>query len=147
MNKIKDLQEQFDKRFEEIRYEFNQKLDELKQDEKEIEFPDYLQSYGDYKSYVWNNVYSEINKQLYNLLTSQKQYAMLKLQYIADQLNGEWVPDWDDGKEKKWYIYYNNTNFYIDANNNFNQLKIYFKSEELAQKALELMGDDMEYLR
>lgn len=83
------------------------------------------------------------------LKISKKINAWLKLYHITKHLNEDWEPDWNARDEHKYYIYYNNASKrfvtgYYNIVQSFND--IYFKSEDLAEKALELMGDDINYL-
>lgn len=39
----------------------------------------------------------------------KKVLAYSKLQQIQRLFNGEWVPNWSDSSEYKWYPYYNST--------------------------------------
>lgn len=75
--------------------------------------------------------------------------AWLKLYHIAKYLNDGWKPNWNNDNECKYSIYYDydcneyDISRYIkveDLNS------IYFKSGNLAIKAMELMGEDIKYL-
>lgn len=81
-----------------------------------------------------------------NNFTSRKQaeklLALNKLMNVAKYLNGDWQPKFYDGNEKKWYIY-------IDEDGDFDTsfskelvtTSVYFKSQELAEKAIEILGN------
>lgn len=73
---------------------------------------------------------------------TRKINAINTLMIVAKYLNDGWVPNWDNGKENKFYLYCYNNDIDIDwcALNNYNF--IYFKSEELAQKAIEILGEE-----
>lgn len=76
---------------------------------------------------------------------SEKLLAINKLMNVAKYLNGEWRPDWGNAKERKYYIeYYDRYNKYSVGNlisvNNFGQ--VFFISEEAANKALEILGEE-----
>lgn len=77
--------------------------------------------------------------------------AWLKLYHIVKYLNKDWIPDWNDECENKYYLYYKYqeekwgiaaTIIFSEGINNS-----YFKTEKLAERALEMMGDDMDYLK
>ena len=70
--------------------------------------------------------------------------CMHKLRNAARQLNDGWVPDWNDSNTYKWCIGYNhhNTSFtaYSVLGNAF--VDVYFKSERLALRALDMLDDE-----
>ena len=70
--------------------------------------------------------------------------CMHKLRNAARQLNDGWVPDWNDSNTYKWCIGYNhhNTSFtvYSVLGNAF--VDVYFKSERLAMRALDMLDDE-----
>lgn len=80
--------------------------------------------------------------------TSQKQaeklFAINKLMNVAKYLNGDWQPNWDKGNEPKYYIYYSNmyktlnTDCVVSVQTN----NIFFKSKELAEQAIEILGEE-----
>lgn len=78
--------------------------------------------------------------------TSAKQLAQLlalnKLMNVAKYLNGDWVPNWDDDYENKFYIYYALGKFNLVSKQRANYGCVYFKSEELAHQAIEILGED-----
>ena len=63
---------------------------------------------------------------------------------VAKYLNGDWEPNWNDLSEPKWYISYNPR--YFKLNTNWAVLcklsSAYFKSEELALQAIEILGEE-----
>lgn len=85
-----------------------------------------------------------------NNCTSEKQVQKLlainKLMNVARYLNGDWQPNWgnNDGYEYKYYLF-------IDYPGNKIEIAyiasccsdgIYFKSEELAKQAIEILGEE-----
>lgn len=74
----------------------------------------------------------------------QRLLALNKLMNTAYYLNDGWEPNWDDNAQRKYFIYYNNDDkaFTIDVNTYFNNGVIYFKSIELAQQAVEILGEE-----
>ena len=72
-----------------------------------------------------------------------KLYYTKVLQLIADDLNDGWVADFNSVIDKKYHISYNRIDFVWTLNA---QGIIVFKSEELAEKARDILGDKLEYL-
>lgn len=70
--------------------------------------------------------------------------AINKLMNVAHYLNDGWKPDWKDETQRKYYIYYdiNDKAFVIDHNTHFNYGVVYFKSIEIAEQAIEILGDE-----
>lgn len=67
--------------------------------------------------------------------------AFNKLQNIAKYLNNGWRTDFCN-YEKKWAIVKEEGNFYPKYNQNVNDGSVYFKSEELTNEAIRLMGEE-----
>lgn len=82
-----------------------------------------------------------------NNCTSQRQaeklLAINKLMNVAKYLNGDWQPNWKDESEYK-YSYsiqiYDGELLIRPTGNIF--MEIYFKSEELAKQAIEILGEE-----
>ena len=70
--------------------------------------------------------------------------ALNKLMNTAYYLNDGWEPDWNNGLQVKFSIYYNHTSKTIrtDYDICFNSGKVYFKSKELAEQAIEILGEE-----
>lgn len=67
--------------------------------------------------------------------------AINKLMIVAKYLNEGWVPNFKN--EAKYFISICNKNtLEIDSVFSFNCSLVYFKSEELAQKAIEILGKE-----
>lgn len=83
--------------------------------------------------------YNDINN-----CTSEAQAKRLlafnKLQNIAKYLNGGWKPNFKD-HSKNWYIY-KDILCGVTFNYTTNQGTVYFKNEDLAEEAIQLMGKD-----
>lgn len=113
------------------------------------------------KLFVGKDVYFSNNagmiEQLYNVekslsydqnnCTSHKQaeklLAINKLMNVAKYLNGEdWKPDWDNEDELKYFINKNREGIYVSRNNCNNFAIVYFKSKELAQQAIDILGEE-----
>lgn len=87
---------------------------------------------------------------------SKKLRAFCKLLDITKQLNDGWEPDFDDAEQDKYFIYYQgggysfkdgeekNLNFgiYSLVDEPFYPSGAYFKTEKLARKAIDIMGEE-----
>lgn len=75
----------------------------------------------------------------------EKLLALNKLMNIAYYLNDGWEPNWNDIEQEKFYIYYSNVSktIEIDYNCVCNSGGVYFKSRELAEQAIEILGKDI----
>lgn len=67
--------------------------------------------------------------------------AFNKLLNIAKYLNNGWIPDFSD-LEKKWAIVKEREIFTLKYNQYTNDGSVYFKSEDLANEAIRLMGEE-----
>ena len=74
----------------------------------------------------------------------QRLLAFNKLMNVAHYLNEGSEFDWKDHSEYKYFIYYNNNKkiFQIDSNTFVNYGIVYFKSKELAEQAIEILGEE-----
>lgn len=73
---------------------------------------------------------------------AKRMIAFNKLQNIAKYLNDGWKPNFEYGN-KNWYINREGVdNYKIFWSDIFNSVSVYFKTEELAWKAIRLMGKD-----
>ena len=93
-----------------------------------------------------DNVESFIEKS--NNTTSKKQAGKLlainKLMNVAKYLNGDWQPDWNDEEEGKYYISLDHiiNSLFIDCMGLFQNNDVYFKSEEVANQAIDILGEE-----
>lgn len=71
---------------------------------------------------------------------AKRMIAFNKLMNIAKYLNDGWKPDFE-GNSKKWYIF-KDICYGVTFNYTTNQGIVYFKSEDLANEAIRLMGED-----
>lgn len=67
--------------------------------------------------------------------------AFNKLMNIAKYLNGDWKPDFD-GDHENWHIGKEGDTFLVMYTKYVNKASVYFKSEEAANEAIRLMGED-----
>lgn len=85
----------------------------------------------------------------YNYLTNcisekqaQKLLTINKLMNVAKYLNGNWQPNWFNHEESKYYIFIYNGEINISNTGLSHCLEIYFKSKELAQQAIDILGEE-----
>lgn len=80
--------------------------------------------------------------------TSQQQLqqirALNKLMNVAKYLNGDWEPNFTNFSERKWWIDYDFENLMLstDFSGFYRNSVVYFKSEELAHQAIEILGKE-----
>ena len=62
---------------------------------------------------------------------------------VAKYLNAGWKPDWSISL-RKWYIYYDHDvkSLMVECNQAHQYSSVYFQSKELAQKAIEILGEE-----
>ena len=70
--------------------------------------------------------------------------ALNKLMNVAKYLNGNWEPDWNDRHQHKWFIFYDHqlSGLYLAIHYTQRFASVYFKSEELAYQAIEILGEE-----
>ena len=78
------------------------------------------------------------NKQLEQLV------ALNKLMNVAKYLNGDWEPDFTNFSERKWWIDcdFDDLMLSTDFSSCYRNSVVYFKSEELAFQAIEILGEE-----
>lgn len=67
-----------------------------------------------------------------------------KLLEVADYLNGDWKPNWNDVDQRKYFIYYNHNKEMVDIDYYYRSSynAAYFSSRENALKAIEIIGEE-----
>lgn len=75
----------------------------------------------------------------------EKLLAINKLMNVAKYLNGDWQPNWNDLNDYKWFIYFSNEYKTLNTEcvHSMQQHFIYFKSNELAKQAIEILGEEI----
>lgn len=71
---------------------------------------------------------------------------MHKLAIIAEYLNDGWKPNWSDPREQKYCIYKENAKIRISFVFSAQAAITYFKTKELAEKAIKILGKEIEYM-
>ena len=117
----------------------------------EIEVPEGKQAIWKDGKIVFEDItYYDISKKLpynstvhTNVKYQSKCITFRKLLEVANYLNGDWEPDWDDTSQHKYLIVYNNRKkvFEINASYWVSVNGVYFYSEENAKKAIEIIGE------
>lgn len=104
----------------------------------------YISICGDIASYIMDVFLTDAN----NSSTKEQLEAILalnKLANVAKYLNGDWLPKWyNNTVYTKYYIYLDVADniLNIESNTFYKQSVIYFKTEKLAKKAIEILGED-----
>lgn len=95
--------------------------------------------------------YDDISKKYYRstfIHMNSKHYDKIlifrKLLEVADYLNGDWKPDWDNISQGKYFILYNKekNKFEINYRSYKDAELVYFSSRENALKAIEIIGEE-----
>ena len=77
----------------------------------------------------------------------KEQILLFKFHKWAEEHNGDWTPNWEDIKEEKWSVMYDDKNKELETYVNYKKqdfLKLpYYKSEEIAQQFIEEFGDEI----
>lgn len=101
------------------------------------------------KELTYNDVIKKLkfNTNVNTKCTSGKQgeklFAINNLMNVAKYLNDGWYPDWEEhNNEFKWYINLYHSTIDIRYTTHYNGSFVYFKSEELAQQAIEILGEE-----
>lgn len=93
-------------------------------------------------NYLYSDEYN--NNDLNNCTSSaqaKRVAAFIKLQNIAKYLNGDWEPSFYN-IEEKWAIVKEGEVFIPKYNQLTNDASVYFKSEQLTNEAIEIMGEE-----
>lgn len=88
---------------------------------------------------VGETSYNDINN-CTSIAQAKRVAAFIKLQNIAKYLNGGWKPNFKEGS-KKWYIY-KDILYGVTFNYTTSQGIVYFKNADLANEAIQLMGEE-----
>lgn len=81
------------------------------------------------------------------LLNNKEKILLKKLEDWAKKYNEGWTPNWEDIKEEKWSVMYDDKNKELETYVNYKKqdfLKLpYFKSEEIAREFIDEFGDEI----
>ena len=79
-----------------------------------------------------------------NVKYQSKCITFRKLLEVANYLNGDWKPDWNNQEQYKYVIAYNHTEktFDTDYFRYLSENTVYFSSKENAKKAIEIIGEE-----
>ena len=74
----------------------------------------------------------------------QKCVTFRKLIEVAEYINGDWKPIWNDDDQRKYFIYYNRSKEMVDIDYYYrcSYNAAYFSSRENALKAIEIIGEE-----
>lgn len=100
---------------------------------------EYKEPVKDLKYY--ENFYIDNDYYLFMKRVHPNLYYRLILQTIANDLNGDWNADWMNGGSKYCINFYCGK-INIDSHSYTNNPNVYFKTKELAQQALDILGED-----
>lgn len=87
------------------------------------------------------------NREFRNNCTSEKQVekllAIIQLMNVAKYLNDDWQPNWEEhNNESKWYINLYHEIIGVNYTTHYNGQIVYFKSKELAEQAISILGEE-----
>lgn len=68
--------------------------------------------------------------------------AINNLMNVAVYLNDGWKPDFSNNDEIKWAICYNNNDINVTTSWVTQTTEVFFKTKELAQQAVEILGEE-----
>ena len=79
-----------------------------------------------------------------NVKFQSKCITFRKLLEVANYLNGDWKPDWNNKEQYKYVIAYNHSEetFDTDYFRYLSENTVYFSSKENALKAIEIIGEE-----
>ena len=92
-----------------------------------------------------NGLYFETEEEAEQHLKEQR--LLFKIKKWAEIHNEGWEPDWSNGGEIKYYIFYLNSDMYLKINSAFSLERFiklpYFKTREIAQACIDIFGDEI----
>ena len=164
MSRIEEIQKQIEelaKKTQELQKEL-----ELEKQKTEIEYPFHfkgecwqLRIDGLVKEDWWSSSgYDRNCYQQGNMFTTQqeaikerdKRYLLMRFNQFRDKCNGDWMPDWEDKSEDKFFILFNHESSELNLNwCSYSQPFLsfgFFKNSEDAIRAIELFGDEIKRL-
>ena len=73
----------------------------------------------------------------------KKLNAINKLMLVAKYLNDGWIPDFENADISKYYLYVYENKVIISSTYVTSIAIVYFKSKELAQQAIDILGEEL----
>ena len=160
---VKRLEEQMKEKITELRFKIlESKGGLIPYKPYEVEVPEdiddyyYTNEYGRVDYLGGYNTSYEKNKYIRGLAFKTKEEAeqydkerilLFKLHKWAEEHNEGWTPNWEDIKEEKWSVMYDDKNKELETYVNYKKqdfLKLpYFKTQELAEQFIEEFGDEI----
>lgn len=108
----------------------------IKFKKKSISFVDIIDKYENERSYPIKLLATSNNHM-------KKIIAINSLLLVAKYLNKGWVPNFNNSKEPKYFMATTSGNtVYIEKIYGFNASVVYFKTNELAIQAIDILGED-----
>lgn len=99
-----------------------------------------------FENYAVNKYAKVVNWHYCTNCTSEKQAQKLRainqLMNVAKYLNGGWQPNWNSYERKYRFRILDTGRLDITYNDAFAESFVYFKSEELARQAIEILGEE-----
>ena len=90
-----------------------------------------------------NHVIIELIHVVYSDKQHKKLNAINRILNVAKYLNGDWKPDFNSNLDRKYYLYVDGMNIVRIGYTPRNNISLaYFKSEELAKQAIEILGEE-----
>ena len=74
---------------------------------------------------------------------AEKLLAINKLMNVAKYLNESWTPNLSDYSESKYFIYIESNKIEISSYVSTNKSFVYFKSKELTEQAIKILGEEI----
>ena len=89
--------------------------------------------------------YEDVEKEMdyyYSDEMMEKEKAIHQMLLVTKFLNKDWKPDWENRGERKWYLSFNGNKINISYVIGDNSCIVYFRTEELANQAIQILGED-----
>lgn len=146
--------EKLEKQIEELKAE----IEKLKKSEKQLERPDHfyfinMDGDGDFyidKSLCDNDYYFNNRNYFLSEKSAERFLSAVEelkaLQYYHEIYCPDYIPNWNDEKEEKWYVFFNKSLCryqYSYSTNRYRLNEIYFDSEETVKKVCNRLNKNL----
>lgn len=101
----------------------------------------YINNWGKITSLIAGDCYYHPNN-CTSIKQAEKLLAINKLMNVAKYLNGDWQPNWNNSKECKYCLIIEGNDITICCRTETNSNIVYFETKELAQRAVEILGEE-----